>query len=68
MSVEEIAKNFSDFMIAGKVNAALRLLSETDFPEKLPTNNETIDLPKKKHPDNPMKFEELLLHGLGEFF
>ena len=55
-------------MIARKVNAVLRLLSEIEFPETLPTNNETSDFPKKKHPDSPMKSEELLLHGLGEFF
>lgn len=52
-------------MITGKVNAAVRLLLVMVSPGMLPTNN---DLLIEKHPDGAMKFDDLLLHGLEEFF
>lgn len=62
--LEHIAKKFNDFMITGKVNAALRLLLEILSPGILPTNN---DLPKEKHHDGAMKLDNLIPHGAEEF-
>ena len=59
MSSKQIAKRLNDFMIARKVNVALRLLSETEFRGLFPTNNQTTDPPKEKHRGNIMKFEDL---------
>lgn len=52
-------------MITGKVNAVVRLLLVMVSPGMLPTNN---DLLIEKHPDGAMKLNDLLLHGLEEFF
>ena len=48
ISVNLIAKKFNTFMLAGKVNTALRLVSETESGGILPTSEQTIDHLKKK--------------------
>ena len=49
ISVNLIAKKFNTFMLAGKVNTALRLVSETESGGILPTSEQTIDHLKKKN-------------------
>ena len=44
-----MAKKFNNFMLSGKVNAALRLLSDIGSAGILPTSKQTIDLLKEKH-------------------
>ena len=51
-------------MLSGKVNAALRLLSDTESAGILPTTKKTINLLKEKHPVGAPKYHDLLLHGL----
>ena len=46
-SIEQIAKEFNNFLSSGKVNAALKLLSDTESAGILPTSKQTIDLLKK---------------------
>ena len=64
VTLKHTAKKFNDFMITGKMNAALRLLLEIVSPRIIPINN---DLLKEKHPDGAMKLDDLLLHGTEEF-
>ena len=51
-------------MLDGKVNAALRLPSETENVGILPTNKQTFDLLKEKHPEDASKFDDPLLDTL----
>ena len=55
-------------MLSGKVNAALRLLSDTESAGILPTTKKTINLLKVKHPVGAPKYDDLLLHGLEELY
>ena len=55
-------------MLSGKVNTALRLLSDTDSAGILPTTKQTIDLLKEKHPVGASKYGHLLLHDLEESY
>eukprot|EP00794_Sanderia_malayensis_P011608 gene11608-12810_t len=50
-------------VINGKINAALKLLSDTQSSGILQLDDSTLQLPKKKHPDGEDKFEDLLLQG-----
>ena len=54
-------------MLSGKVNAALRLLSDTENA-KIPISKQTIDLLKEKHPVGASKYDDLLLHGLEKSY
>ena len=45
-----MAKKVNNFRLSGKVNAALRLLSDADSAGILRTSKETINLLKEKHP------------------
>ena len=56
--LEQTTGKFSDFMITGKVVAALRLFPEIKSPGILPTKNETIDHLKNKNPDGATKFQD----------
>ena len=67
-SIELMAKKFNNFMLSGKVNTALRLLSDTDSAGILPTTKQTIDLLKEKHPVGASKYGHLLLHDLEESY
>ena len=49
-------------MLSGKVNAALRLISDTESARILPTSKQTIDLLKGKHPLGAPKDDDLLLY------
>ena len=49
-SIELMAKKFNNFMLSGKVNTALRLLSDTNSAGILPTTKQTIDLDQRKTP------------------
>ena len=53
-------------ILSGKVNAALRLLSDTDRTGILPTSKQTIDFLKEKHPVCASKYDDLLLHDPEE--
>ena len=55
-------------MVSGKVNAALRLLSDTQSAGILPTIKQTIDLLKEKHHVGAPKYDDLLLHGPEELY
>ena len=52
-------------MLAGKVNATLRLLSETESARILPTSKQNIDLLEENHPS---KYDDLLLHSPEESY
>ena len=68
---EDISKRFHNLMIAGKVNAALRLLSEVDSKGILKLTEENLKLLQQKHPVGDEKHDELLLYGpekvIGEY-
>ena len=62
---EDIAKSFNNFMITGRINAALRLLSKTDGNGILPLDNNTIaelHLPEA----NPFQ-DDILIQGPIKF-
>ena len=61
-SIELMATMFNNFMLSGKVNAALRPLSDTENAGILPTSKQTIDLLKEKHPVGAPKYDDLLPH------
>ena len=63
-----MAKKLNNFMLFGTVNAALRLLSDTESAGILPTSKQTIDLLKEKHPVGAPKCDDLLLHGPEELY
>ena len=55
-------------MLATKVSAALRLLSDTEDAGILSTSKQTIDLFKEKHPEGTSKYDNLLLHSREELY
>ena len=59
----EISKLFSRFMLQGKVNAALRLLSESSNNGVLPINDENKAKLIEKHPQESLVFKDSLLYG-----
>ena len=67
-STELMAKNFNNFMLSEKVNAALRLLSETKSAGILPNSKRTVDPLKEKHPVGAPKCNDLLRHGPEELY
>ena len=67
-SIELINKKVNRFMLSGKVNAALRLLSVAESAGILPTSKRTIDLLKEKHRVGASKYDNLLLHGPEELY
>ena len=62
-TIDQLAKRFNDLMLAGKVNAALRLLSNSDSCGILPINENTKHLLTEKHPSADEQHEELMLEG-----
>ena len=50
-SPEDSARIFSGLMFKGKINAALKFLSEESDHGILPTNDEVLDELKRKHPE-----------------
>ena len=60
-----MAKKFNNFILSGKVNEALKLLSDTESAGIPDTSKQTIDLLKEKHAP---KCDDLLLHGLEELY
>ena len=68
ISIELMAKKFNNFMLFGRVNAALTLLSDTESAGILSTSKQTIDLLKEKHPVGAPKYGDLLLHGTEELY
>ena len=57
-----MAKIFNNFMLSGKVNAALRFFSDTESAGILPTSKQTIDLLKEKHHAGAPKYNDLLYY------
>ena len=66
--IENIAKRFNNLMLAGKINAALRLLSDSDSCGILPLNDQTMNLLHSKHPQAEDQHVDLLLHGPEQAF
>ena len=60
---EDIARIFAKLMLQGKVNAALRYLSEHSDEGVLPATEKTIAELKKKHPDPSPIQDEVLFKG-----
>ncbi len=50
MSKENLKRSFTNLMLTGKLNAALRLITEQGKGGVLPLNLEVIDSLQKKHP------------------
>ena len=57
------SKRFSDLMLQGKVNTALKLFSNEGSSGTVPINDDVIKTLQEKHPETEPKFEELLLQG-----
>ncbi len=55
-SIDKVAKTFNDFVINGKINAALKLLSDMQSSGILQLHDSTLQLLKKKHLDVEEKF------------
>ena len=70
-NIEQMAKKFNGFIIKGKINAALKLLSDVRSNDVLHLDDQTLRLLREKHPDSGEKFENLLLRGpelsIGEY-
>ena len=62
-TIEHLARKFNDLMLAGKINPALRLLSDSKCSGILPINDETKQLLRDKHPPADEKHDDLLLEG-----
>ena len=62
-TIEQLARKFNDLMLAGKINPALRLLSDRKCSGILPINDETKQLLRDKHPPSDEKHDNLLLEG-----
>jgi len=60
---ESITKRFSDLMFLGKVNAALKLLSNERSRGLVLISDEVINTLQENHPEAQPKFEDLLLQG-----
>ena len=60
---EDIAKSFHKLMIQGKVNSAIRLLSNSENSGLLTLNESTMQELHLKHPELKLKYEDLLLEG-----
>ena len=63
-----MAKRFNKFMLSGKVNSALRLLSDTESAGILPTNKKTVEPLKGKHPVGALKYNDLLQHDSEKLY
>ena len=55
-------------MLAAKVSAALRPISDTEDAGILSTSKQTIDVFKEKHPEGTSKYDNLLLHSREELY
>ena len=56
---DDIERVFAKLMFEGKINAALRYLTENNDPGILPSTPETIKELKKKHPEPPSYFDKI---------
>jgi len=63
VSIDVIAKRFNNFMLEGKVNDALKILSNTKSNGVLPMTNDNLSLLLQKHPTSEEKFDDLILEG-----
>lgn len=63
MDQENLAKTFAKLMFEGKVNAALKLLDNTNTGGILPLTTETLHELKSKHPEASPATEEVLMTG-----
>ena len=62
-TTSSLAKQFSNLMLHGKVNPALRLLSNEGNQGVLPLTDENLQALLSKHPVGRPKHEEMLLQG-----
>ena len=66
-SPEETSRKFTNCIISGNINGALRMLSDENMAGILPMNDDTLELLKEKHPDGDDMFDEMLLKGPREY-
>ena len=62
-NLNDITKKFTNHIINGNINAALRLLDEEGSAGVLPINEETLQQLHNKHPDPSDLYDDLLLSG-----
>ena len=60
-NIEQMAKKFNGFIINGKINVALKLLSNVRSNGILQLDDQSLRLLREKHPDSEEKFENLFL-------
>ena len=58
-----VSKRFSNLMFMGKVNAAIKLLSNESNGGILPINDEILKSLQQKHPEAQPEFEDLIIEG-----
>ena len=63
LTVESLSRKFSNLMLAGKINAALKLLSFEENQGLLQLNADVLSGLKDKHPDDADPFAAMLLQG-----
>ena len=68
MSQEHFSRTFAKLMLAGKVNAAMRLLDKESSSGVLALSSDVLDKLQSKHPDASPAPEEVLIHGDLPFF
>ena len=64
---EKVCKIFSKMMLEGKVNAAMRLLDETNSGDVLSLSNKVLEELLKKHPASQPADESTLIRGKVPF-
>ena len=63
----DISNTFNKLMLQGRINAAIRLLSQTKNSGVLPLTQDTMQELHLKHPDAKPKYDDLLLQGPIKF-
>ena len=67
-TMEDVAKTFAKFMMAGKVNAALKLLDQQESIGVVELNESTMDTLRKLHPEATPATQETLMEGEVPWF
>ena len=62
-NMDDLAKRFSNLMILGKVNPAIRFLDQNSCGGILPLNQETMQCLLEKHPKAQPPNDAMILHG-----
>ena len=64
-NINMVSRTFREYMSKGNVNSAIKPLSNNMEGGVLPSNKQTIDLLKMKHPVGKAVSEDTKLHGSG---